>query len=243
MQRKRAPVRAVAKAPDKARPKPKAKAKAKAKPKSSDKKPPAPATLAPTDGRRRELVLAAYQLIAQSGLEELRTRDIAAKVGINISTLHYYFETKEDLIAAVVDHMTELFRTLRAPLAPGASALEELRHAFVTQAYRRRVEPWLELVVQEMMLRARRDEKVRARLELMLLGWNGYVEMVIARGVREGDFAPDLDPKVAAAIVTSYSMGSNLQLGVRPASFPHEAAYERLVALLRPARLANRAHD
>jgi len=188
----------------------------------------------PTDGRRRELVLAAYQLIAESGLEELRTRDIAAKVGINISTLHYYFETKEDLIAAVVDHMTELFRTLRAPLAPGASALEELRHSFVTQMYRRRVEPSLELVVQEMMLRARRDEKVRARLELMLLGWNGYVESVIARGVRDGDFARDLDPKIAAAVVTSYSMGSNLQHGVRPASFPQEAGYERLVSLLRP---------
>jgi hypothetical protein len=104
----------------------------------------------------------------------------------------------------------------------------------VTQAYRRRVEPWLELVVQEMMLRARRDEKVRARLELMLLGWNGYVETVIARGIKEGDFASDLDPKVAAAIVTSYSMGSNLQHGVRPTTFPQEAAYGRLVSLLSP---------
>jgi AcrR family transcriptional regulator len=225
MQRKRAPTRTVGK--------PSAKLPAKAK-KAEKKQPSVSASLSPSDGRRRELVLAAYQLIAESGLEELRTRDIAEKVGINISTLHYYFETKEDLIAAVVDHMTELFRTLRAPLAPGATALEELRHAFVTQAYRRRVEPWLELVVQEMMLRARRDEKVRARLELMLLGWNGYVESVIARGVREGDFARDLEPQVAAAIVTSYSMGSNLQHGVRPATFPQEAAYERLVSLLMP---------
>jgi AcrR family transcriptional regulator len=221
MQRKRAPARAAAKAPPKAK-------------KREKPKPSALASVPPTDGRRRELVLAAYQLIAESGLEDLRTRDIAAKVGINISTLHYYFETKEELIAAVVDHMTELFRTLRAPLAAGATALEELRHAFVTQAYRRRVEPWLDLVVQEMMLRARRDEKVRARLELMLLGWNGYVEAVIARGVREGDFARDLDPKIAAAIITAHAMGSNLQSGVRPATFPQEAAYERLVSLLQP---------
>jgi AcrR family transcriptional regulator len=221
MQRKRAPA-----APPK-------KARAATK-RAAKKQPSAVVSVPPADGRRRELVLAAYQLIAESGLEELRTRDIATKVGINISTLHYYFETKEDLIAAVVDHMTELFRTLRAPLAPGASALEELRHSFVTQMYRRRVEPSLELVVHEMMLRARRDEKVRARLELMLLGWNGYVESVIARGVRDGEFARDLDPKVAAAVVTSYTMGSNLQHGVRPSSFPQEAGYERLVSLLRP---------
>lgn len=220
MQRKRPSARAVK--------------KAAATKKVARKRAPKAVALPPADGRRRDLVLAAYQLIGEIGLEELRTRDIAAKVGINISTLHYYFETKEDLIAAVVDHMTELFRTLRAPLPEGASALEELRHAFVTQMYRRRVEPSLELVVQEMMLRARRDEKVRARLELMLLGWNGYVESVIARGVREGDFARDLDPKIAAAVVTSYSMGSNLQQGVRPSSFPQEAGYERLVSLLRP---------
>src|SRR4051812_37168261 len=106
MQRKGTPGRAAKKAA--AAPKKKAKKK---KPTVS-----APVSVSvsvlPADGRRRELVLAAYKLIAESGLEELRTRDIAAKVGINISTLHYYFETKEELIAAVVDHMTELFRTL-----------------------------------------------------------------------------------------------------------------------------------
>jgi AcrR family transcriptional regulator len=222
MQRKRSPLRTAGKAP-----------KTRPATKKNQQPAPAPAAASPSDGRRRELVIAAYQLIAESGLEELRTRDIAAKVGINISTLHYYFETKEDLVAAVVDHMTELFRTVRAPLAPGATALQELRHAFVTQVHRRRVEPWLELVVQEMMLRAQRDEKVRARLEQMLLGWNRHVESVITRGITEGDFASDLDPKIAAAIVTSYSMGSNLQRGVRPTTFPQEAAYERLVELLR----------
>jgi AcrR family transcriptional regulator len=184
----------------------------------------------PADGRRAELVLAAYELIAESGLEELRTRDIAAKVGINISTLHYYFDTKEELIAAVVDHMTELFRTVRAPLPPGATALTELRHLFTTQAYRRRVEPALEVVVQEMMLRGRRDEKVRARLELMLLGWNGYVASIIERGVRDGELSREIDPMVAAAVVTSYSIGTNLQQGIRPASFPSEASYERLIS-------------
>jgi len=225
MPRKRAPARTVQKTPVKG---------ANATKKTEKQASAVSAAATASDGRRRELVLAAYHLIAESGLEELRTRDIAAKVGINISTLHYYFETKEDLIAAVVDHMTELFRTVRAPLPASATPLEELRHAFVTQAYRRRVEPSLELVVQEMMMRARRDEKVRARLEQMLLGWNGYVEALIARGIHSGDFASDLDPKIAAAIVTAFAMGSNVQRGVRPSTFPEEAAYGRLVSLLTP---------
>ena len=52
--------------------------------------------------RQEALVQAAYDLLAERGFEGLRTRDIAAKVGVNIATLHYYFPTKEKLIRGVV---------------------------------------------------------------------------------------------------------------------------------------------
>jgi hypothetical protein len=38
--------------------------------------------------RRQELVQAAFNLIAEHGFEGLRTRDVAAEVGVNIATLH-----------------------------------------------------------------------------------------------------------------------------------------------------------
>src|SRR5215471_20341726 len=60
------------------------------------------------DERRRSLVLAAYDLIAEKGFEELRTRDVAMKAGVNIATLHYYFASKEDLIEGVVDYLLDL---------------------------------------------------------------------------------------------------------------------------------------
>lgn len=186
------------------------------------------------DGRRNELVRATYELIAEKGLEELRTRDIAAKVGINIATLHYYFDAKEDLVAAVVDHIMQMFQTIKAPQVESPTALEELRHLFATQTHRRRVEPRLDFVVQEMMLRGRRDERVRARLEVMMLLWNGHVESIIARGVQAGELSRDLDPKVAAGVVTSCMIGSNLQHGVRPTTFSFEATYTSLLGWLLP---------
>jgi AcrR family transcriptional regulator len=209
-----------------------AKPLARSKPRPREAEPEKPVVAA--DGKRTALVRAAYELIAENGLEELRTRDIAARVGINIATLHYYFDTKETLVAAVVDHMMDLFRGVRAPLAKNASALTELEHLFATRTYRSRVEPKLDLVVQEMLSRGRRDEKVRARLEAMLLGWNGYVESIIARGVREGDFARAVEPKTAAGVITSFMMGANLQQGVRPSSFSFEVTSASLIAWLRP---------
>ncbi|RYZ09890.1 MAG: TetR/AcrR family transcriptional regulator [Myxococcales bacterium] len=205
------------------------------KPKTSVKKSSPRAAAKPAvDDRRAELVRAAYELIAEKGLEELRTRDIAAKVGINIATLHYYFDTKEALVAAVVDHIMQMFRTIKAPQVEDPTALEELRHLFATQSHRRRVEPRLDFVVQEMMLRGRRDERVRARLEVMMLLWNGRVESIIERGVRSGELSRSLDPKVAAGVVTSCMIGSNLQHGVRPTTFSFEATYTSLLSWLLP---------
>ena len=40
-----------------------------------------------SEKRRQELVLAAYREIAQRGFEGLRTREVAAEVGVNIATL------------------------------------------------------------------------------------------------------------------------------------------------------------
>src|SRR5437667_11592279 len=57
------------------------------------------------DARRRSLVQAAFELIGEKGFEELRTRDVAQRAGVNIATLHYYFGSKEDLIEAVVEYL------------------------------------------------------------------------------------------------------------------------------------------
>src|SRR5689334_14077679 len=63
----------------------------------------------PGEERRSELLDAAYTLIAEKGLEGLRTRDIVARAGVNISTLHYYFGTKDELLVAVLDHVRDKF--------------------------------------------------------------------------------------------------------------------------------------
>src|SRR5207302_4044675 len=59
--------------------------------------------------RRQDLVRAAFDKIAENGLEGLRLRDVAAAAGIDHSTVHHYFATKEDLLAAVADYATRPF--------------------------------------------------------------------------------------------------------------------------------------
>jgi len=64
--------------------------------------------------RRQNLVRAAFDCIAAGGFEGLRTRSVAKRAGVNIATLHYYFPTKEALIAGVAEYLASQFIALHA---------------------------------------------------------------------------------------------------------------------------------
>ena len=80
------------------------------------------------EDRRLAIARAARAIIVEKGLEGLRMRDIAARVGINIATLHYHVPSKEALVALVAESLRRDFRAqaLRHP-RQGKSGLEQLR--------------------------------------------------------------------------------------------------------------------
>src|ERR1700737_5199374 len=96
--------------------------------------------------RQEALVQAAYGLLAERGFEGLRTRDVAAKVGVNIATLHYYYPTKEKLIRAVLGYAMERFRST---LQPAGSPGEQLRARFAGIRRLARDEPQLFIAMGE----------------------------------------------------------------------------------------------
>ncbi|HTN85569.1 MAG TPA: TetR/AcrR family transcriptional regulator [Sorangium sp.] len=190
--------------------------------------------------RRRDLLEAAYTLIAEKGLEGLRTRDIAARAGVNISTLHYYFGTKDALITAIVAHVTGKFvEAQRAPASPSpagqAGALAPVR-AHLESAWRSfQDNPHLATVLQELSLRAQRDPAARAALSAVHEEWNLAVEHLVRQGARAGQLRSDLDPRAAALAITSFIIGAMTQLGVDAGAFDFHHVAGELDRWLAPA--------
>ncbi len=60
-----------------------------------------------TSSKRETILNAAEQLFADSGFNGTTTRAIAAKAGVNIAMLSYYFGTKEQLLHAVIERFSE----------------------------------------------------------------------------------------------------------------------------------------
>ena len=73
--------------------------------------------------KRRELLLdSAFHVIARGGVDGATTRAICANAGVTLSTFHYVFESREALLAALVQRgVTVELEAVTEALAEGAS--------------------------------------------------------------------------------------------------------------------------
>jgi AcrR family transcriptional regulator len=165
-----------------------------------------------TEKRREELVRAAFNQIAERGFEGLRTREVAAEVGVNIATLHYYFPTKESLIRGVVEHAMGRFRST---LAPHGSPSDQLRNHL--RAVRKLLtdEPQLGRVMGELALRSARDKSIAAIMTEMYDAWHATMRGLLRRGVKAGGLRPELDSDGVAAVVVATLTAMTLPTGAR----------------------------
>src|SRR6266508_3714379 len=157
--------------------------------------------------RRRDLVAAAYRRIAQEGFEGLRTRDVAADVGVNLATLHYYFPTKEALIRGVIGHAMQRFRET---LPDDGSPAERLRAHLRALADLLKHDRQLWGVMSELVLRTPRDADLAHTFRQMDQYWHTTLRDLIAAAVAEGAIAPQLDPDAAAALIIVAIRGLSL---------------------------------
>jgi AcrR family transcriptional regulator len=158
-------------------------------------------------GNRRALVLAAYARIARDGFEGLRTRDVAADVGVNIGTLHYYFPSKETLIRAAAERMTERFV---AALPEEGSPAEQLREHLERLRHLLKTDQELWAVASEVALRAARDEVIADIVRQGDDQWFPFLRGLVARGVEDGTLDHSLQPESVAATLIAAVRGLSL---------------------------------
>jgi AcrR family transcriptional regulator len=150
------------------------------------------------EDREQALVQAAFNQIAERGFEGLRTREVAAGVGLNIATLHYYFPTKEALIRGVVAHAMDRFRST---LAPHGSPAGQLRNHLRAVRKLLRDEPEVGAVMGELALRSARDPSLARIMGEAFNAWHQTLRGLLQRATRNGYLSPDLDNDDVAALI------------------------------------------
>jgi len=181
--------------------------------------------------RRGALVAAAYARIATAGFEGLRTRDVAADVGVNIATLHYYFPSKEALIRAVIGYAVGRFQ---ATMPGEGSAVDQLRAHLRAIAELLRADPRLWAVMSELVLRAPRDTSLADIFRQTDGYWHRTLAELIQRCIDAGAVAPDLDASGTARLLIVAIKGMSLPaLAGDPSDIADQVftQFERLLGL------------
>jgi AcrR family transcriptional regulator len=165
------------------------------------------------ESRKDALVAAAFQVIATRGFEGLRTREVAATVGVNIATLHYYFPRKEDLIRGVVAHA---MRRFRSTLGGAGSAEDQLRAHFIGLRRLARDEPELFAVMAELAIRGARDVSLRKIVGGTDDAWRAMLRALLRRAQEERAVPAQIDPDGLSAVIVAALKGTFMLPAVEP---------------------------
>ena len=149
-----------------------------------------------SENRTQALILAAYHLLAEKGFEGLRLWEVAEQVGINHSTLHHYFPTKEALVQAVVLYITQHLAETAIPT--GGTPPEQLHEHLHKLLHHIQQEPELFVALNEIGLRAQRDPAIRTTARLREEEWRMFLVNTLQEGIKQGMWPEDLDSQAVS---------------------------------------------
>jgi TetR/AcrR family transcriptional regulator, regulator of biofilm formation and stress response len=125
------------------------------------------------EGRRRAIVHAAVEEIAEVGVGQVTHRRIAARAGVPLGSTTYYFPTLDDLVSAALREATEAARAHLAHWSDELLASEDLPATFVELAGRYLGDRDQALLEYELCLAATRTPGLRPAARLWIDGLRG----------------------------------------------------------------------
>ena len=152
----------------------------------------------PRDARADRAILAAtLELIAEVGVQEFRTEDVAARARVGKGAIYRRYRSKDELVTAAVAALVSEEIAIPDTGSTRGDLLVLMREAvdLYCGSLAGRLMPNL---VGEM---ARRPELAHAVRERFLAGRRAALAAVLQRGVERGDLRPDLDVELALDVL------------------------------------------
>jgi AcrR family transcriptional regulator len=181
----------------------------------------APGTAVLDKGRARvhEILTAAVDILAYEGYSAFTMRAIAARCGITLRNLQYYFKTKADLFRAVVElRLAEDLASARAVIERADLSAEERFLAFVDLSIEENTSALVRGFQFELWARANRDPFAASCRDRMTKAYCEFIYQLI-RPLSRGDSPAALREKAAILLATlqgvALVVGRDTDVGVQ----------------------------
>ena len=187
------------------------------------------------DLTRDRIVDAAYRALLKQGYHQTSMKDIAAEAGVAPGLAHYYFETKEDLLVAVIERacspLDQAWESERERLG-GASPSREQGLAQAVAGFqfaRDEIHKFLDLhrLIFDMFGVGLHNPRIAAAVARFINDRRQDIALIVRSVVAALPAAPASDPDAIAAALWGSMNGIVLQKLVDP-TFDSDAALDAL---------------
>jgi TetR/AcrR family transcriptional repressor of uid operon len=184
--------------------------------------------------RRQEIINAARSCFLRNGFHQTTTDEICHEAAITPGGLYHYFDSKEDIISAVV---MDTARTRVGRVTSMTNGAEDVRSAFREMiAYFSQVirDPDLDTRTRldiEIWAETLHNDKLAAITQEGLALRRQWLEALINRGREEGMYRPEVDPRGLANLLIVTIMAMRVGRLLWRDDFDIEGALESLVLM------------
>jgi TetR/AcrR family transcriptional regulator, transcriptional repressor of bet genes len=191
--------------------------------------------------RREQLLEAAFAVASRDGIGGLRVRAIAAEARVSHGLVHFHFQTKDQLIRALLDRVLVTTLSLDPPEGSGDElrALDRLRSLLQQEMDRLSADPRRTRLFFEFWAMGTRDaavgERISTELERYRSALKALTEQVLQ--TEPATFA-GVTADGLAAVAVSFINGCAVQAMIDPSRFEIEeylAAVRSLLGQLAPS--------
>ena len=183
--------------------------------------------------RRRQLVSAVVECMAQEGFERTTTRNIADRAGVSIGMLHYYFKSKKELVVEAIRQANE--GVLRALSEADSIPFGPRRLEFILRRTMRNEYPQALPLAFRLAVTAAAVNEPNLQEEVCRWMEDGRAkfERSIRAGVSAGTYRSDVDPQLLSVMLYGAMTGLGVQAAVCTERVPVELAVEAVLQVLR----------
>ena len=199
-----------------------------------------PGNRAAEDVRRAQIIRAAYAVAGSKGLEGVTVRDVARKAGISHGLVLFHFNTRQQLIIALLDWLLETTTVLHVTddIANIAEPLDRLHALLRMEMDRLSREPRRIRVFFDFWAKGIRHTAIRSKMRRELARYREAFRPIAAEVLAsEPARFPGVSAKGLAAVAVSFIKGCAVQAMIDPEHFDIEeylVAAQGLVGQLAP---------
>ncbi|WP_408958586.1 TetR/AcrR family transcriptional regulator [Natrinema sp. 74] len=162
-----------------------------------------------TDETTDDLMEATYRALCKHGYAELTMQDIAAESTKSKGTLHYHFESKQDLLESFLEYLLTQFEE-RTETVPGETPTEKL-HEFLDELLTPSDEDSAEefrTAMLEIKAQSPYNEAYREQLSEFDTALHERIAGLIADGIEAGELHDAIEPDETADFLVTLFHGA-----------------------------------